>query len=250
MAKFCGNCGAASDDNANICGNCGAPFAASKNGAGNILSKIPGVSNININSDQKALITKIAKIAVPAIAAIVAVIIVITCLIIPHTGAQGAMRKYFKAVQNADASAIAEFVPAAIANRDNFEESLDEELDLIQETIEDRYGEGYKYKFKDVKAKKLDKDDLEEYEEDYDEIKKYNKDLEVPEISAGYRIKCELVLKGDKRDKDGKCTVIMLKEDGKWVVWSVDTQVPVIDNVEYEEEENYYDEEYYDEYDY
>lgn len=230
MAKFCGNCGAQSEDNAKMCGNCGAPFAESQNGVGNILSKIPGVNDINIKPEQKDLIMKIAKIAVPVIAAVAVVLIVVFAAIVPNTGAQGAMKKYFKALANSDSATIVELMPArdtseAILGDDDLAEYLDEYFEYSQENLDKKYGE-YKYKVKDVNAKKLDKDDIEDYEEAYDEIVDYNEEFEAPKITGGYKIKCELELKGDKKDKDGKCTVIMLKEDGKWVVWSVSTEVP------------------------
>lgn len=234
MAKFCGNCGAASDDNAKMCGNCGAPFAASKSGVGDILSKIPGVNDINIKPEQKALITKIAKIAIPAVAALIVVLIVIFGIIVPNTGAQGAMKKYFKALANADSAAIVDMLPAyltseAVVGDDDLAEYLDTYFEETQENLEDKYGE-YKYKVKDVNAKKLDKDDLEDYEDKYDSlVDRYDgseTEFEAPKISAGYKIKCELEIKGDKKDKDGKCTVIMLKENGKWVVYDVSSSVP------------------------
>lgn len=236
MAKFCGNCGAASDDSANACGNCGAPFATatSKGGVSDILAKIPGVNDIK--PEQKALIMKIAKIAVPAVAALVIVLIVIFGFITPNTGAEGAMKKYFKAVQTGDSAAIAEMLPARYKSEGIYGDSYDPEEILDSffeeadgnslEAIEKKYGEGYKYKVKDVDAKKLDKDDLEDYEDIYDELVDEYEDFEAPEISAGYKIKCELVLKGDKKDRDGKCTVYMIKEDGKWVIWRIETEVP------------------------
>lgn len=229
MAKFCGNCGAASEDNAKMCGNCGAPFAETKNGVNDLLAKIPGVNDIK--PEQKELITKIAKIAIPAIVGIIAVLIVIFKIIVPNTGAQGAMKKYFKALSNADSATVIELLPArdisdAIIGEDfDMTEALDEYFEYAQEDIEKKYG-NYKYKIKDVNAKKLDKDDLEDYEEAYDEIVDEYEDFESPKITAGYKIKCELVLKGEKKDKDAKCTVYMLKEDGKWVVWSVSSDVP------------------------
>ncbi|MBR6785058.1 MAG: zinc ribbon domain-containing protein [Clostridia bacterium] len=235
MAKFCGNCGAASDDNAKMCGNCGAPFAESKNGVGAILSKIPGVNDINIKPEQKELITKIVKIAIPAVAALVVVLIVIFAAIVPNTGAQGAMKKYFKALAKADTATIVEMMPAKYTSDEDEDlgEYLDEYFEYTQEDLEDKYGE-YKYKVKDVKAKKLDKDDLEDYQDAYDELVDFSEEygdgeFEAPKITAGYKIKCDLEIKGDKKDKDGKCTVIMLKENGKWVVYDVSTSVPGAD---------------------
>ena len=230
MAKFCGNCGAQSEDNAKMCGNCGAPFAESQNGVGNILSKIPGVNDINIKPEQKDLIMKIAKIAVPVIAAVAVVLIVVFAAIVPNTGAQGAMKKYFKALSNADSATIIELLPAryssdAITDEDYLAEAIGYFFEYTQENIEKKFGD-YKYKVKDVNAKKLDKDDLEDYEEAYDELVDDYEDFESPKITAGYKIKCELVLKGEKKDKDAKCTVYMIKEDGKWVVWSVSSDVP------------------------
>ncbi len=244
MAKFCGNCGAASDDNANVCGNCGAPFAAAKSGAGNILSKIPGVNDINIKPEQKALIMKIAKIAVPAVAALALVLIIVFCAIVPNTGAQGAVKKYFKALEKGDASAIVAMLPAKFTSEDIHGEKYDAE-EIIAEyfdderkvddkeysDIEDKYGEGYKYKIKDVKVKKLDKSDLadmvkDQYNAYEDACEEADKDFSAPEVKQGYRIKFELVLKGDDREKDATCTMYMVKEEGKWVIWDMSTTVP------------------------
>ena len=231
MAKFCGNCGAASEDNAKMCGNCGAPFAESKNGVSDLLAKIPGVNDINIKPEQKELITKYAKLAAPILVGIIAVLIVIFKIIVPNTGAQGAMKKYFKALAKSDSATIVELLPAKYTseaiNGEDFDmvEALDEYFEYAQEDVEKKFGE-YKYKVKDVKVKKLDKDDLEDYEEEYDNIVDNYDDFESPKISAGYKIKCELVLKGEKKDKDAKCTVYMIKENGNWVVWSVITDVP------------------------
>lgn len=262
MAKFCGNCGAASDDNANVCGNCGAPFATSsaKGGVGDLLAKIPGMNDIK--PEQKALITKIAKIAIPAIAGVIVLLIVIFGFVTPNTGARGAMKKYFKAVQKGDSAAIVEMLPAYYKSEDLFGEDYDPEKELDDffedsdgnsvDSLEKKYGEGYKYKIKDMDVKKLDDDDLEDYEDLYDALVDANDDFEAPEISAGYKIKFELVLKGDKKDKDAKCTVYMIKEDGKWVVWDVETSVPGADplavldepnifNFDYDDYDDYYD---------
>lgn len=241
MAKFCGNCGAASDDNANVCGNCGAPFAAAKSGAGNILSKIPGVNDINIKPEQKALIMKIAKIAVPAVAALALVLIIVFCAIVPNTGAQGAVKKYFKALEKADAAAIVEMLPAKFTSEDIhgedydpeeiIEKYFDDKSDYADEKysdIEDKYGEGYKYKIKDVDVKKLDKSEIaDEIKDVYDLYEDKYEDFSQPKVTAAYKIKFELVIKGDGRDKDAKCTMYMVKEEGDWKIWSISsTSVP------------------------
>lgn len=245
MAKFCGNCGAVSDDNANVCGNCGAPFATvNVGGTNDVFSKIPGVNGMK--PEQKALVMKIAKFAIPAVAALVVVLVLVFAVIVPNTGARGALKKYFKAVQEGDSATIAEMLPAKYTSDELHGETYDPSDKMDKQyfenensanatsAIEKKFGEGYKYKIKDMKIKKLDKDDLEDYEEIYDNLvdNHKDKDFEAPGISAGYKLKFELVLKGDKKDKDAKCTVYMIKEDGNWVVWSVDTTVPGADPLE------------------
>lgn len=238
MAKFCGNCGAQSDDNAKMCGNCGAPFAESKSGAGNILSKIPGVNDLNIKPEQKEQIVKIAKIAVPAAAALVVVLILIFGIIVPNTGAQKAVKDYFKAFQKGEAATIVEYLPAAASayldEDEDIKDGVKEAVDLSIENLNDKYGEGFKFKVKNVEKEKLDEDDLDDVRDAYDELSdmldKYSEDnsFETPEIKSGYKFEFELVLKGDKRDKTEDCEITMIKEDGKWVIYEIDTDMPEV----------------------
>lgn len=221
MAKFCGNCGAASDDNANICGNCGAPFAASKSGAGNILSKIPGVSNININSEQKDLITKIAKIAVPAIAGLVAVLVLIFAIIVPNTGARGAVKKYFKAIVKEDVKAYIELMPEI--NKVNYEENesmnLEDDIeDYLKEEkdyLEDEYGKNVKIKIKVTEVDELSNKRKDAIEEEYERTEGVSKG----DFEDAVEVEFDITIKGkdDKDEGDGK--VIVIKEEGKWKIW-------------------------------
>lgn len=221
MAKFCGNCGAASDDNANVCGNCGAPFAASKSGVGDIFAKIPGVNNINIKPEQKAQITKIAKIAVPAVAGLVVILILIFGIIVPNTGARGAVKQYFAAIQKCDAEKYIKYMPEMdqLDYKDNEDTSIEEEIeDLLserQDGMEDEYGDNVKYKIKVTKVDDLSKKKFKAIKETY----KNNEDLDGIELDKAVEVDFDITIKGKDDDDEGDGSVIVIKEDGKWKVF-------------------------------
>lgn len=243
MAKFCGNCGAQCDDSVKICGNCGAPFAEPETNSGNILSKIPNIGNLdlknlNIKPEMKDQATKIAKIAAPVAAGIVVLLILIFAIIVPNTGAQKAVKNYFKAFQKGESATIVEFLPASASaysdEDENIKDIVDSAMELSVENLNDKYGEGFKFKLKNVEKEKLDEDDLDDIRDDYDELSDmldvYDEDnsFETPEIKAGYKFEFELVLKGDKREKTEDCEMTMIKENGKWVIYEIDTDMPEV----------------------
>lgn len=249
MSKFCGNCGALCDDSVKICGNCGAPFAEPETNSGNILSKIPNINNINLDNlkninikpEMKDQATKIAKIALPAVAGVVALLVIIFAIIVPNTGAQKAVKDYFKAFQKGESAKIVEYLPvsasAYLSEDENLMDMLDATLELSIDDLNGKYGEGFKFKVKKVEKEKLDEDDLDDIRDAYDEIadglKAFNadSDFETPEIKAGYKFEFELVLKGDKREKTEDCEMTMIKENGKWVIYEMDTDMPGVGGI-------------------
>ncbi len=230
MAKFCGNCGTQSDDNAMVCGNCGAPFAEEANGTGkDILSKIPGVNDMS--DEQKKKIFGILKIAVPAVLAVVLVLVVIFAGIVPNVGYKGTAKKFFKAVQNEDGEAFVELMPAAEKIEDDyyldedqdFDEYLKEEAEdtcaLLLEYFEDDYGNDIKFSIKDIQADELKNSEAREIKDYYKE----NEDLDNIELGEKfYELELEIQVKGSD-DKDTEDFVLVLiEEDGDWKVWDYD----------------------------
>lgn len=226
MAKFCGNCGAASDDSANVCGNCGAPFAAaSKGGANDILAKIPGVNNMK--PEQKDQVMKIAKIAVPAVAAVVVVLILIFGIIVPNTGARGAVKKYFKAIQKTNVEDYIELMPEmrqAIYKLDEDSSIEDEVEELLKDELddlEDDYGKNVKIKIKITEVDDMKNKTLKSIEESYE----LDEDLKGVDIEEGKEIDFDITIKGKEDDDDGDGTIYLIKEDGKWKVWNYELDI-------------------------
>ncbi len=226
MAKFCGNCGAASDDNANVCGNCGAPFAAaSKGGANDILAKIPGVNNMK--PEQKDQVMKIAKIAVPAIAAVVVVLILIFGIIVPNTGARGAVKKYFKAIQKTDVDAYIDLMPESRLQyyKDDEDTSIEDEVEeMLKESLdyyEDEYGKNVKFKIKITEVDDMSNKKLKEIKENYKE----DEELDGVDIEEGKEVDFDITIKGKDDDDDGDGTMYLIKEDGKWKMYSLDMDI-------------------------
>lgn len=226
MAKFCGNCGAASDDSANVCGNCGAPFAtASKGGANDILAKIPGVNNMK--PEQKDQVMKIAKIAVPAVAAVVVVLILIFGIIVPNTGARGAVKKYFKAYEKTNVEKYIDLMPEAekLDYKDDedtsIEDEVEEELKDTLDYYEDEYGKNVKFKIKITEVDDMSNKKLKTIKELYKEIE----DLDNVDIEEGKEVDFDITIKGKDDDDDGDGTAYLIKEDGKWKVYNVELDI-------------------------
>ena len=225
MAKFCGNCGAMAEDNANVCGNCGAPFATSKSGAGDIFSKIPGVNDMK--PEQKALITKIAKIAIPVAAAVILILVLVFAVILPNTGAKGALQKYFKSGLKADAAAYIELMPEKKQldyRKDedtSMEEAVEDDLKTEIDRYEEEYGKNIKVDIKITEVDDIKNSTLKEIKDKYERNEKLNKS----DVEEGVEIDFDIAIKGKDEDDDGDGKAILIKEKGEWKVWSVEYDV-------------------------
>lgn len=147
----------------------------------------------------------------------------------PSAAAVDVFEEYLDAMADFDSEAVAAFLPANLTsdaiNDFNLIDLLDASFEENGDSLSKKYGE-HNYYISDVDTEKFDDEELEYYEEFYDAYVDYYADFSTPEMTDGYKIKCKLELKGEKNDKSGDCTAIVIKEDGKWVIWSVDTVVP------------------------
>lgn len=212
MAKFCGNCGAASADNAAVCGNCGAPFTAD-----NAAAAAPKNDASGANDSKQALIKKIGMIAIPVVAIIV-VLAIIFGAIVPNVGYKGTINKFLNAIEDEDVEKYMEYVASyKFDNNNDADDAVEDDLKEWLEDLEYEYGENIKISIKVVDSDKLTEDRLEDIQDRYDD----SEDCDDMEITKGYDVLVDLTVKGKDMDRETeKMNFIVIKEDGKWKIWS------------------------------
>lgn len=212
MAKFCGNCGAASADNAAVCGNCGAPFTAD-----NAAAAAPKNDASGANDSKQALIKKIGMIAIPVVAIIV-VLAIIFGAIVPNVGYKGTINKFLNAIEDEDVEKYMEYVASyKFDNNNDADDAVEDDLKDWLEELEYEYGENIKFSIKVVDSDKLTEDRLEDIQDAYDD----SEDCDDMEITKGYDVLVDLTVKGKDMDRvSEKMNFIVIKEDGKWKIWS------------------------------
>lgn len=213
MAKFCGNCGAASADNAAVCGNCGAPFTADNAAA----AAAPKNDASGANDSKQALIKKIGMIAIPVVAIIV-VLAIIFGAIVPNVGYKGTINKFLNAIEDEDVEKYMEYVASyKFDNNNDADDAVEDDLKDWLEDLEYEYGENIKISIKVVDSDKLTEDRLEDIQDRYDD----SEDCDDMEITKGYDVLVDLTVKGKDMDRESeKMNFIVIKEDGKWKIWS------------------------------
>lgn len=229
MAKYCGNCGAAANDNDRICGNCGAPLPnvpaqtynapvqtynnapatgynnAPATGYGNPTYGAPNGDILGGNAYKPPMAPekkqKIIKFG--AIGAVLAVLIVIVSIFIAKgSGYKGALKKYMNAMEKGNWSKFKQvslLASEGVIDQDEFEEKA-EDIKSI------------KYKIK--KTEKIDKDDLEEINES---LKFMGVDKT---IKKGYVVTVEITTKTDDGEtEEDTVEMYAAKIGGKWKVF-------------------------------
>lgn len=205
---FCGKCGTQNADGVAFCAGCGAALGGAKKAKKFDLSKI----NINLK-DRKTLI---------GLGAGVLVLIVLLVLLFSGRSAKGTAEAFMDAMIDADSEAMFELVPDKVMDylmeeegmtkRDLKEmyEELDEELADTYEWMEDYYGGKLKITYEIVDEEDVDKDDLEDIKELYEEVDVKVKDAKV------FEIKMTMKVGSHKETQNLELTVI--KVGGSWYI--------------------------------
>ena len=228
MAKFCSNCGAPLNESSKVCGNCGKPNpgyvapAGAPAGTPDGAPKIPNPGNVNLGGAVSA--DKIKQMLPKIIAAVVAIIVVIvavsTCA--NNTGYKGTAKSYIKALvaENEDKAAKL-FSKIMMEDMDIDEKDMADSLESTfksrMESVEDRVGKKVKVRkieFTDID--KYDKDDLEDFIDELDD----NDVDDADKIKGVVEIEALVNLKGSKKDRDYEMNFLMVKESGKWKIFT------------------------------
>ncbi len=184
-------------------------------------------SNIPVLKDMKPeQVTKIGRIALLAVAAVV-VLVVIIGAIASGSGAKGALKKYFSAVENENYKKYISVMSEGekklynILDEEALEIEIEDELKNRIDNLEDKYGKNVKFKIKVT-----DKDDMTTKELNIiRNTYALSVDLEEIEIKKGVEFDFEVTIKGKDEKAEGEGSAYVIKEDGKWKVYEIQMDI-------------------------
>jgi len=212
MANYCSKCGAPVAPDALACGNCGASLAS---GSGKVFDV--GALKLLINRNKNKIM-KIARIAVPAAAALL-VLVIIICAIAANSGAKGAAKKYFKAIQKQNVEDYIELMPSNsklyYANEQDLYDDVEDNLATTLDYLETEYGKNIKFKLKNIEKDELTNKKFKLITSAYS----VNDTLRAIEISKAYEVDFELAVKGKDDDDENDVSLVLIKENGDWKVY-------------------------------
>lgn len=220
MAKICKTCGYQSADTAAACESCGAPLAPAKPEKKNPLAAVPVLKDMK--PEQLAKFGKIAGVAVAALV----VIILIICAIASGSGAKGALKKYFTAVEKEN---VKKYISVMTEGEkklynlidDDLEIEIEDELKNRMDNFEDKYGKNVSFKVKVVDSDEMTTKSLNVIRNTYS----LSNDLAEVEIKKGVEIEFEIEIKGKEEKAEGEGTAYIIKEDGKWKVYEISMDI-------------------------
>ena len=147
------------------------------------------------------------------IIAVAAIVITIIAMIAGNAWKKP-IDKIVKGIQKTDTeillSAFPDFVKDELKDELNLE-TMDKMFVKLGDALEDKYGDNYKISYKVVKKDKIEKDDLKKLEKAFND----NMDKNV-KVSAGYKAKVKLIVKGKEDSYDSTSIMYLYKIDGKW----------------------------------
>ena len=199
MSKFCMQCGKEIEDDANVCVYCGS--AQNTTGAA------------GDGATKK-------KSFIPLIAAVVVVLLVVIVIfnLLVSGGYKQPVDNMIKAIETGKGQYLYKTMPDFLIEyryddekKSEIIDDLDDSLEYVVEMLEDEYGDDIKVSYKIKDKEKIDKDDLEDLEDDikdtYDEKVK---------VSKGYELKIEMKIKGDDDKEKDTTKIKVYKIDGNW----------------------------------
>lgn len=168
-------------------------------------------------AEASASSNKTGLIVVGAALVIALILIISIISSIAGGGYKKPINEFEKALNKCDGERLAECMMTKDmlkeAEDEDFDE-LDEMLEMLVEFAEEEYGDDVKFTIKVDDKEKLDKDDLKDIEESYEDM--YDEKIDV---KKGYEVTAEMTVKGDdgKDSEDIELTVIKVKGEG-WLL--------------------------------
>ncbi len=215
MSKFCENCGSELKDTDQTCPNCGAAVESS---TAKDVKEETNTTNTNEtpNNTEKKDNTKLYAI-IGGIAGVVVLLIIILAMVF-GSSYKKPIDNYVKAYQKTNVNAYLKTMPKFVSkeydsdDKDDLKETLENKL----EDLEDAYGKNVKISYKIIHKEKIDKDDLEDFQDKlrdaYDDAKKSQ-----TKVSSGYKLSVLVTIKGkDDSNTYTDESVYVYKVGGTW----------------------------------
>lgn len=210
MAKFCGNCGAQSEDNAVVCGNCGAPFeAVAATPAANPMDKVTGALKNN----------NIVKYVVMGVAAILVVVLLFVGIGAISGGPEKTAKKYLKYVLTEKFDKVEKLYPDFVLeeydDRDfDVADGAEEMFDELDEGFDDELGD-YKTSVEILDVDIYDKDN-DYYNDFIDALEDADFEDEAEKVKAIAKVSYEITAKDGKEYTTYNDTLTLIKYKGSW----------------------------------
>lgn len=166
-------------------------------------------------------------VAAAAAVAVLVVIIVIISAIASGSGAKGALKTYFKAVENENFKKYISVMSEGekklynVADEEALEIEIEDELKNRMDNLEDKYGKNVKYKIKVTDKDEMTTKSLNVIRNAYS----LSNDLAEVEIKKGVELDFEIEIKGKEESAEGSGSALIVKEDGKWKVYEIELNI-------------------------
>lgn len=187
----------------------------------NLLSKIPVLKDMNPGQ-----LKKYGVIAATAVVLLVVIIVVISA-IASGSGAKGALKTYFKAVENENFKKYISVMSEGekklynLVDDEALEIEIEDELKNRMDNLEDKYGKNVKYKIKVTDKDEMTTKSLNVIRNAYS----LSNDLAEVEIKKGVELDFEIEIKGKEESAEGSGSALIVKEDGKWKVYEIELNI-------------------------
>lgn len=187
----------------------------------NLLSKIPVLKDMNPGQ-----LKKYGVIAAAAVVLLVVIIVVISA-IASGSGAKGALKTYFKSVENENFKKYISVMSEGekklynLVDDEALEIEIEDELKNRMDNLEDKYGKNVKFKIKVTDKDEMTTKSLNVIRNAYS----LSNDLAEVEVKKGVELDFEIEIKGKEESAEGFGSALVIKEDGKWKVYEIELNV-------------------------
>lgn len=230
---FCQNCGAKNPDEACFCENCGTKLEVSAAPSQELTGD---EANVQVTPEYQATgvtgtYTKNNTGVIKAIIAIVLVAVIAIVGIFVACSASGSsyedpIKYAVKAMNSGDYKTMLKAFPkefeAAIKNEPEAKMMLDESFRMMNVELKEEYGSNAKVKYEILAKKRIDKYDLPDIEEEYNDYIEdvyYYSDIELDymRVTDAYELEVVLIVEGREGSDVEHETMTVCKVGGRWV---------------------------------
>ncbi len=208
MARFCGNCGSAVDDNAKVCGSCGTPLETNDK----VVSKIPGVQYID--PEKKAKTAKKVKLFF-GLAALIIVVVIVFNIVSGFVGYKGAVRKIMNAYEDYDIDTIVSMSSDyyyCMTDENYVEEYFGDIISEDLDDFEEYSGHNYKFSYEITDSYKMAEHKLDDLLDSLSYYEEFDADI----IDKVVVVEVEVTAKSKNNDYTKELTLTLTKESGSW----------------------------------